>query len=931
MTVPVTRLRLFGLLLLSVCRISARRLLTNRRLAAGLLAGFTMAVAAASSVPAFTAGALQRVLQAELAADTARLPAAIHVAHFEDPRRKTTRDQFLAADQVAREQGPDLIGLPVSPLVRYGALELTRVTPVDRQRVTPINERWMALAFLAGMEGKITLYDGRLPLPGKRPDGFYEVIVEEEALEKQDFTVGAELNVPLNRSSSAPQVKAVVVGAFRRTNPLDPFWFQGGHYEQHLFVPEQTFVEQVLREERAVAGQYSWYFGVANQAVKITDVYRLLAALYDLEASMRQAIPDTELFESPVALLTRYAVRANELQLLLLLLAVPPLAVVAYFLVVTSGMMVEGQRQEIAVLRSRGASLWQIIAIYLLEGVLLAGLALAAGWPLGIGLARAMGAAAGFLQFVDRAQPPLLLPPDFWLYGAAAAALAVVAYVAPAIPAARQSIVSYKQESARKLRRPAWARWGLDLLALAAAGYAYYTLLGRPAGAGAAMEPLHILAPALLVAGGGLMALRLLPVMARMVARLAGRRAEAPLYLTLIQFSRSPGSYTPVILLLTLTVGMGLYSATAARTLEQNASDRVRYAGGADLVIEEVWEYVTEELNGITVVTEIIPPPWNVHYGLPGVLHPAAVRRQEVTPAIGGKSQRKATLLALDPLDFSQVAWFRRDLADAHLNAYLNLLAADEEAVLVSSDFLRRHKLKGGDRISLTGEGAQEVELVVYGALPYFPTLYPEEGDFFIANLEFIEQGLGLAPYQVWLKLEDGAKVQPIIDALKGQSILTLRADDQRQKLIRARREPVLNGLLGGMTNGFLVAAVITALGFLLYAALSLRARVLQFGVLRAMGLSAGQLIGAVALEQVATMGAGVAIGTGLGGLAARLFVPFLQTGSVTPPYLIVSDPADGVRLYGILVLLLCVGVAGLSVTISRLRIHEAVKLGEDS
>jgi putative ABC transport system permease protein len=945
----VKRLRNALALIMATFRIAARRLLANRRLAAGLLVGFTVAVAAAASVPAFANGALQRMLQMDLShVQDKRMPAAVNLSHFEDPKHATTAKQFRDADKIARESGPQLIGVPIGPFVRYGALELTRARPADRFRMNDDIDRWMSIAFLSDLESHIKLVDGRMPRPGKGGGG-YEAIVEEDALDKQDITVGAELVVPVNRDETAPKVKVTVVGAFRRQDPNDKYWFIGSPFEQVLFVDESTFMEDVLAEPKMAAGQYTWYYGIENDAIKMTDVYRLLSDEYELEARVAQVMPNTEFFEGPFDLLQRYLIKAAQLQLLLLLLAVPALAVVAYFVMVTSGLMVDGQRQEISVLRSRGASIWQVLMVYLLEGVLLGALALAAGYPLGILLARAMGASSGFLQFVDRKQPELLLSANFWLYGLGAAALAVLAYVAPVLPAARQSIISYKQESARKLQRPIWAKWGLDLLLMGLAGYAYYTLNARhqaalellsKAGSSSAargdltlMQPLDVLAPALFVAGLGLFCLRLVPLAAMLVAKLAERRAGAPLYLTLTQLSRAAGSYTPVVLLLTLTVGMGLYSAAAARTLERNTSDRVRYAGGADLVLEEAWEYIQDGPDG--PITDVLVPPWNVHYNLPGVVHPARVRTQDVTPLVNNRAQNKARLMAVDPNDFGQVAWFRPDLLPYHINQYLNLLAQDEEAALVSPNFLARSKLKTGDRVTLVDpDNGQEVSLVIYGTVPYWPGLYADQSEFFVANLDYVEQNLGLHKYAVWFKLEPDAKVQPIIDALKHESVLTLRADDTRQKLINARRDAQLGGLLGGLTSGFLISAAITVLGFWLYAALSVRSRVLQFGVLRAMGLSVRQLLGAVAMEQILAVALGVAVGTGLGVAASRLFVPFLQqstdVASRTPPFVIVNEPADRIRLYVVLLFMLVVGLAGLMAMIRRMRVHEAIKLGED-
>lgn len=977
-------------LVAELVRLSARRIWVRRRLTAGLLAGFVLAVAATSSLPPFAAGVLQRVLQMELRAVPKRQPAAVHLAHFEHPRRPTRAADFAAADAVARELGPELIGLSISPLVRYGALEPTRVRPVDPGRMSP-RERWLILAFLSELDRHAQVVDGRLPRPGRTADGFYEAMVEVPALDRQDFTVGAELLVPLGKSARAPAVPVRVVGAFERREPEQPYWFQGGFYDQHLFVQEATFREEILPRKGVSSGQYSWYYGVDAAQITITGVVPLLAGLYELEARAAQALPDTQLFEGPMELLTRYAYQAADLRRLLVLLLVPALAVVGYFLVVTSGLMVEGQRQEIAMLRSRGAGLGQVVGIYLLEGLLLAALALALGYPLGALLARGMGAISGFLAVVRRSQPPLLIDAEFWLYGGAAAALGVLAYVLPVLPAARESIVTFKQESARRLRRPLWSRFGLDFLLLGLAGYAYYTLLNRyggpgglrgaagagapgavagvagagagagavagtagaVAGAGAGvggwggaglapLDPLQVLAPFLLILGAGLILLRLMPYLAQALSRLAEGRAPVPLYLALVQLSRAPGSHTPVVLLLVVTVATGLYSATAARTLERNLVDRIRYAGGADAVLEEVWPYIDHsppadpERPGVAEPRQIeyLPPPWHLHYDLPEVEHPARVRVQAVTPSVGGRSQRQGTLMAVDAHDFGQVAWLRRDLAPVDLNGYMHLLAARPEAALVSRRFMERHNLQPGDGITLTDDRGQAVFLIIHAPVDYWPGLYPDEGDFFVANLEYIEQELGVRPHQVWLRLEPGARLQPVIDALKAQEIITLRAVDQRQRLIQARRAPQYHGLMGGLSAGFVVAAAVTVLGFWFHAALSARARVVQFGVLRAMGLARRQLATALALEQVAVVGAGVAAGTGLGRLAAELFIPFLQWATDalarTPPFVIAGAGTDQVRLYLLLLLMLAAAVAALAVALGRMRIYEAVRLGED-
>jgi putative ABC transport system permease protein len=136
------------------------------------------------------------------------------------------------------------------------------------------------------------------------------------------------------------------------------------------------------------------------------------------------------------------------------------------------------------------------------------------------------------------------------------------------------------------------------------------------------------------------------------------------------------------------------------------------------------------------------------------------------------------------------------------------------------------------------------------------------------------------------------------------------------------------------MTLGFLISVVISFFGFLLYWILSLNSRVLQYGILRAMGISFLQLIGMLLTEQILTSGAAFVLGAGIGTLTSRLFVPLFQLSfspaQQVPPFEVTFDPSDSIRLYIIVTVMITAGLAILAYLLSRIKIHQAVKLGED-
>src|SRR5690606_19285144 len=107
-----------------------------------------------------------------------------------------------------------------------------------------------------------------------------------------------------------------------------------------------------------------------------------------------------------------------------------------------------------------------------------------------------------------------------------------------------------------------------------------------------------------------------------------------------------------------------------------------------------------------------------------------------------------------------------------------------------------------------------------------------------------------------------------------------------------------------------------------------------QFGVLRAMGLSRKQLSGMLLLEQGFTAGLSIILGILIGKLTSYLFLPFLLTAEnvkkQVPPFRIIFDSQDTYQLYGVVLVMMLAGALMLFLHIRRLRVHQAVKLGEE-
>jgi putative ABC transport system permease protein len=132
---------------------------------------------------------------------------------------------------------------------------------------------------------------------------------------------------------------------------------------------------------------------------------------------------------------------------------------------------------------------------------------------------------------------------------------------------------------------------------------------------------------------------------------------------------------------------------------------------------------------------------------------------------------------------------------------------------------------------------------------------------------------------------------------------------------------------------GFVAAAVLTVVGFLVYAVVSFQRRFIELGMLRAIGLSKRQMAGFLIGELAALILTGIAVGSGLGVWASRLFIPYFQLGTdktdLVPPFVVqLAWQQLGIILavFGAMFLL---AVAVLVILLNRMRVFEAVKLGE--
>src|SRR3954447_67499 len=578
--------------LLGLLRIVGRRLWSHLWLMLAIAAGFVVAIALVVAIPVYAEAVGYRVLRDELTKiDTGgtRPPFAFMYRYLGSQHGVISWDKYAKLDAYMNNDVSRQLGLPVLRSVRYVASDKLPLLPSSGAG-SPL--LWVNLAFASELDQHIDVVDGAFPKPS--PTGPVEVLISEALASKLGLQVGEEYLVlgpkqdPANMS-----VPVKVAGVWRARDVDDTYWFYTPNsLDEVMFIPEQSYTSRVVTRNPNSIYVALWYLVTDGSSIRSASVNTVAGRIARTNTEVGARLPGAQIDLSPAQALGRHQATVRRLTISLTVFSIPILGLISYFIILVSSLVVQRQSNEIAVLRSRGASRMQVLGVYLLEGLLIGVIALGVGALLAQVAALAMTWTRSFLTLAPTDVLPIDLTPEAWQRGLQMLGLLLLASLLPAFGAARYTVVSYKSERARDTKRPFWQRAYIDLLLLIPVYYGYSQLKERGTvailgfGGGAAdpfSNPLLLLAPTLYIFALALVVVRLFPLAMRLLAWVLSRLPGVSTITALRYLSRTPRAYTGPILLLVLTLSLASFTASMAATLDSHMFDRVYYDAGADM------------------------------------------------------------------------------------------------------------------------------------------------------------------------------------------------------------------------------------------------------------------------------------------------------------------------------------------------------------
>ncbi len=436
-------------------------------------------------------------------------------------------------------------------------------------------------ASLDGITAQAVLVSGHWPggPAAGSPNGAIPAALPAAAAALLHVTDGDVLR--LKDRISGQYVRFVVTGLYRPRQVSAPYWglndiplsgsstVSGFTTYGPLTVPAAAFAGPLT----VSAG--SWLAQPQTASIPPGQLSTVAGNVQTLQQTLQNA--DLALTTSLPAVLLGTASNLDVARSLLAICAVLLFLLAAAALLVVARMLTGQREGESAMLTARGATRWQLVRMTVVEAIPLCVLSAAAGGVFGVLLARLVartgGGGAG----------------DAWPAAAAVAAGALVIMVVPVLGTLTPGAARARRGRPGAISGVTRAGADLALVLLAVvAGWQlrHYSAASAGANGTFGIDPVVVIAPALALAGGTVLALRLLPAGGKAGDRLAARGRRLTAALASWQISRQPirqGGAALLIVLATATVTLAL---AQRQSWTGSDHDQAAFNSGADVRVE---------------------------------------------------------------------------------------------------------------------------------------------------------------------------------------------------------------------------------------------------------------------------------------------------------------------------------------------------------
>lgn len=797
-------------------------------------------------------------------------------------------------DLLAAMPGPVRATIRERTVVADGPRWIVRPAPGDPAFPFP---RFLQLRYQNGLDDRIRLQGGRLPAArepevvptlGADPLPVFETALTPSTARALGLAIGDRVIVvsdpdywratQLRRQPAPYQLVIEVVGLFEPANADDEYWFAEPFPLRPIVIetPDITLIyaagllapdayRALHQRTTPEAWTYQWRYFVETARIDQAGVADLNAGLQRLSFAFPATA--TRVTTGLPELVRRFAVQRQLAISILALAAVGLAAVAAVVLGVLAALLAERRRAALELVRGRGASLPQLIVAQAAEG-LAVGLPVAAlGW----------GLASALLPAPDPRWPLLTA-----LGVALACALLLVAATVLAIRRQRGGVAPASAD-----RRVALLRRLLFEALIAGLAAVGVVLLRRRglAETERAVDPYLVAVPVLLGGAVGLLVLRLLPVVVRLILPPVARGRGLVAFLGLRRLTRPVGAQLPLLAVL-LAVALAAFAATIQGSIARVQADAAWQQVGADYRLD------------LPVGAGAVLPALDLAGGGATAIAPSATIA----------TNARVTILALDVASYSRVA--AGTPAEPRFPAALLAPSSPTDLgergnpipAIVSANWPLGGSPQPGAAFSLDLSG-EELHFVAREVRDSFPGL-PAGTPFVVAPLDDVRAAIDIrrfAASTAYFVRAPAGRAGALDAAARAQGAAGVVVD--RGVVYDAARDaPLVTGVTTGFRWSLALTTLLAALAVAAVAEGVARERARERASLRLLGLRERQATALAILELLPPIAVAGIAGGALGIAMSRLLGPAIDLSVFTAPGLPVALQPE----WGLVALLAC-------------------------
>jgi ABC-type lipoprotein release transport system permease subunit len=818
----------------------------------------------------------------------------------------------------------------------------------------------------------VTLVQGHLP---EATNGdTIEVALKQEIANNLGWHINSVVQVHTPAMTGTQVWTLKVVGILAPEARQDSFWLaaanpvggllstDAGSNVYHMLAAGETLRAKIAALQIPPGKDTAhlfWSYPFDSSHLDADTVAALSQQTSDLEGQIFSGLPQIQgvtsaspagsLFET----LSNYVQQVALLQIAIMFLLLLTLAIILLLVSMMADMQVERQATIIATLRSRGATQRHIFGTFVVQGIVIALVALLAGPLLTMVFVQAITRTLfspvnqGALAVITR--DPLQAIVDVKWFAIVAVIIALFVMILAVSRTAGLDIVTLRRETARTKRVPFWRRLNLDLIvvALILAGYIVYSYLWQTLTETQNFDPFlynllkvgGFVAPPLLVTAAILLFLRLFPLILRLVSMFAGKKRSAVAMLAFAQMERSPRPAARIIVLLMLAIASTCFLFTLIVTKQARTSEAATFAVGADF-------------SGLIPTSDsfkTLDTLKKQYSNLPGV-QSATVGYEDTLDA----PLAEVDILAPDASTYARTALWPQEVAPQSLSTLTSQLVAhrgDATAhnvvyALVDATLWQKYDLSPGASFTLLlgDTGNIVMHFVALGQVSNIPATYntpvdPESNIALVVDFQSYATvyarvtGTAVSPNYVWLHTSDNAatRIHSMFPALQDRRVL---AEDNQQNSIHLDIMGVLGLAIG-------VTLLLALLGTLLSSWVSASKRLTSFALVRALGMAPRQVAAFLLWEQSLIYILALVSGIGIGLMLTSFVAPIISLLDLAGPA--VGDNAYDLPavqavipypqlflLLGGAVIVCCVVLMLMAHIVSRPSLGKTLRLNED-